>query len=356
MNTLTSHPSPAELIQPPQGFSLGGVVNGNGLQAAGVAARIAQTVQSTVERGMHKLTFGAMGTQCKVQFHGVSAAVARDFQREVVAWVAQFEATYSRFIPDSLIGRINAAAGEHWVEIDPDTERLFAFCQELFFFTRGTFDPTALPLIKLWNWKAQPHVIPSSSAISATRELVGWNKVQRRAGGVFLPRAGMSIDLGGIGKEYAVDCVMNQAIARGIPNVLVDFGQDVRVRGHALDKAFWWIGLDDASNPGQCWAGVAVTDHAVATSGDYVRCFELNGRRYSHILDPRTGYPADSGCHAASVIAPSCTIAGLLATSAIILGAEEGLRLIEMHPGAAGAITTNTNKVYSRKFHEYIPA
>jgi len=331
-------------------------MNDRGFQAADVAARIAQTVQTTVERGMAKLTFGAMGTQCKVQFHGVPAAVARDFQREVVAWVAQFEARYSRFIPDSLIGRINAAAGEHWVEIDPESERLFAFCQELFFFTRGTFDPTALPLIKLWNWKAQPPVVPTTAAIAAARELVGWNKVQRRAGGIFLPQKGMALDLGGIGKEYAVDLVMNQAVARGISNVLVDFGQDVRVRGHALDKEFWWIGLDDALIPGKCWTGVAVTNHAVATSGDYLRCFEVNGRRYSHILDPRTGYPADSGCHGASVIAPSCTIAGLLATSTIILGAEEGLRLIDMHPGAAGAITTRTTKHYSRKFHEYIPA
>jgi len=305
---------------------------------------------------MHKLTFGAMGTQCKVQFHGVSADLAREFQREVVAWVACFEATYSRFLPDSLVGRINAAAGQHWVEIDPDTERLFAFCQELFFFTRGTFDPTALPLIQLWNWKAHPRAIPSGESIAAARELVGWSKVQRRPGAAFLPRAGMSIDLGGIGKEYAVDSVINQAIARGISNVLVDFGQDVRVRGHALDKKFWWIGLDDAVSPGHCWAGVAVTDHAVASSGDYLRCFEVNGRRYGHILDPRTGYPADSGCHGASVIAPTCTIAGLLATSAIILGAEEGMRLIEMHPGAAGVLTTGTHKHHSRKFHEYIPA
>ena len=306
---------------------------------------------------MPRLTFTAMATQCKVQFHGVSASVSREFQNQVVAWVAQFEARYSRFIPDSLIGRINAAAGERWVEIDPDTERLFGLCQELFFFTRGSFDPTApvaaYPPVELEDPAAgHPH-----RRRHPCDPRTGWMEqgpAPPRRG--FLPRAGMSIDLGGIGKEYAVDCVMNQAIARGIPNVLVDFGQDVRVRGHALDKKFWFIGLDDATHPGKCWAGVAVTNHAVATSGDYVRCFDVNGRRYSHIIDPRTGYPADSGCHAASVISASCTIAGLLSTSAIILGAEEGLRLIEMHPGAAGAITTGTNKIYSRKFHEYIPA
>jgi thiamine biosynthesis lipoprotein len=321
-----------------------------------VLARVTQSAQTTVDNGLHKLEFHAMSTLCQVKVHGVSATVACDFQRDVVQWVGQFEARYSRFIPDSLIGRINAAAGEHWVETDPETDRLFQLCHELFFFTRGSFDPTALPLIKLWNWKAQPPVLPDEDDLRAARELVGWNKIQRRVGGIFLPQAGMALDLGGIGKEYAVDCVMNMAVQRGIQNVLVDFGQDVRAHGHAPGKQFWWIGLDDATAPGKCWTGVAVTDHAVATSGDYLRNFKLNGRRYGHIIDPRTGYPALNDCRAVSIIAPSCTIAGLLSTSVCILGAKEGLQLVELHPGAAGAVTTETTKLYSRKFHEYIPA
>jgi thiamine biosynthesis lipoprotein len=323
--------------------------------AAEAIARVTQSARATVEGCLHKLEFRAMSTLCRVNCHGIPATAARDLQRDVVAWISQFEARYSRFIPDSLIGRINAAAGEHWVETDPETDRLFSLCQELFFFTRGSFDPTALPLIQLWNWKQRPPSLPSDDAIQAARELVGWNKIQRRPGGIFLPRAGMALDLGGVGKEYAVDCVMNLAIERGVPNVLVDFGQDVRVRGHAPDKKFWWIGLEDAKQPGKCWAGVAVTDHAVATSGDYLRNFVINDRRYGHILDPRTGYPAFNDCRAVSIIAPSCTIAGLLSTSVCILGAKEGLQLVELHPGAAGAVTTETTKLYSRKFHEYIP-
>ncbi len=344
----------AELTPIPS--NVGSVISNAPLAAGDVFARVSHSAQSSMERGFYKLAFRAMSTHCQVNCHGVSAEVARDFQREVIAWVAQFEARYSRFIPDSLIGRINAAAGEHWVETDPDTDRLFSLCHELYFFTRGSFDPTALPLIKLWNWKAQPPVLPAEPAIRAALDLVGWKKVQRKPGGIFLPQRGMALDLGGIGKEYAVDCVMNLAIQRGIPNVLVDFGQDVRVRGQAPEKKFWWIGLDDATSPGKCWAGVALTDHAVATSGDYLRNFTINGRRYGHILDPRTGYPAFNDCRAVSVIAPSCTIAGLLSTSVCILGAKEGLQLIELHPGAAGAVTTESTKLYSHKFHEYIPA
>lgn len=318
--------------------------------------RVAQSAQATVEGGQHKLAFRAMSTLCQVSLHGVSADAARDFQREVVAWTGQFEARYSRFIPDSLISRINAAAGEHWVEVDAETERIFQLCQELFFFTRRAFDPTSLPLSKLWNWKSQPPALPPDDQIRAALELVGWNKVQRRAGGIFLPRAGMSLDLGGIGKEYAVDCVMNLAIQRGIPNVLVDFGRDVRVRGQAPGKKFWWIGLEDPHAAGKCWTGVAVTDHAVATSADTQRFFEIAGRRYSHIIDPRTGYPAHNGCRAVSVIAPSCTVAGLFSTTVFILGEKEGLQLIETHPGAAGAITTQSTRFYTKRFNDYIPA
>ena len=320
-----------------------------------VLARVAQSARTVLEKGLHKLQFRAMSTHCQVNFHGVSATVARDFQHDVLDWVAWFEATYSRFIPESLVGRINAAAGEQWVETDPETDRLLSLCHELFFFTRGSFDPTALPLIKLWNWKQSPPVLPDDPAIQAALKLVGWGKVQRRKGAIRLPERGMGLDFGGIGKEYAVDCVINMALQRGITNVLVDFGQDVRVHGHSLDKPFWRIGLDDATNPGECWTGIHITDHAATTSGDYLRHFEIGGRRYGHILDPRTGYPALNDCRAVSVIAPSCTIAGLLSTSVCILGARDGMELIELHPTAAGAITTDQNKFYSRKFHEYLP-
>jgi thiamine biosynthesis lipoprotein len=346
-------PPPIEKV--PSGPNRQTAGGGSVALAGEVVARVIQSARMTLENGRHKLDFRSMSTNCHVECHGVSTEQARAFYRDVVAWTAEFEARYSRFVPDSLIGRINAAAGKEWIATDAVTDRLLNLCQELFFFTRGSFDPTALPLIRLWNWKQNPLVMPEEQAIAAARELVGWNNIMRRPGGIFLPREGMSLDLGGIGKEYAVDQVINLAIQHGIANVLVDFGQDVRVRGHAPEKKFWWIGLDDANNPGKCWAGVAVTDHAVATSGDYLRHFVFNGRRYGHILDPRTGYPALNDCRAVSIIAPSCTIAGLLATSICILGPKEGMQLIELHPGAAGAITTETTKLYSRKFHEYLP-
>ncbi len=319
-----------------------------------VHQRILRSATQSTVAGCEKLAFHAMGTICRVQFQAPNASSARAYQSEVLEWVAQFEAKYSRFLSDSLISHINAAAGEHWVEVDSETEMLLKLCGEMFFLTRGAFDPTALPLIRLWNWKVNPPVLPTDAQLRAARELCGWNKVQCRPGAIFLHRVGMSIDLGGIGKEYAVDCVTQMAARHGIANVLVDFGQDLCMRGAPVGKPAWHIGLEDPANPGKCWAGVAIKDKAVATSGDYLRHFMINGRRYGHIIDPRSGYPVDNGCRAVSVIAPSCTVAGILSTTAFILGPTEGLKLIGNYMGADGCITTENSRHETRRFHEYI--
>lgn len=318
--------------------------------------RSAQRTASAIGRGgeaFHQLTFTAMSTACSVKFRGSNPTLARQLQDEILNWVSEFEAKYSRFIPDSLISRINAAAGEHWVEVDPETDAIFNLCQEMIFFTKGVFDPTSLPLIRLWNWKANPPVIPTEDTIAATREIVGWRKIQRRKGGIFLPRNGMCLDLGGIGKEYAVDRVLTMCLNRAITNVLVDFGQDVRVHGQPADKPAWHIGLDDPKNPGKCWTGVAVNNHGVATSGDYLRHFTVEGRRFGHIIDPRTGWPVNNKVMAVSVIAPSCTLAGIISTSAFILGTMDGIQMMHAVPNVEGAIITETGRTQTKGFHHY---
>jgi len=324
------------------------------LTADTVFNRINESARDLPADGARKFGFRAMGTWCEITIGCESRVAAEQFKPAAIRWVAEFEAKFSRFLPDSIVSRINRNAGITWTEIDEETERFLILCQELCFVTRGAFDPTALPLIRLWDWKAAAPVIPTDTAIDAARELVGMRKIQRRKGAVFLPRAGMCIDFGGVGKEYAVDRVTELAVEHGIKNALIDFGQDVRVLGQAPGKPAWHIGLEDPAAPGKCWTGVAVRDMAVATSGDYLRCFQSNGRRYGHILDPRTGRPVDNGCRAVSVIAPSCTVAGVLSTTAFILGPAEGLSLINSQAGAEGCILTGQSRHQTRKFHEYI--
>jgi thiamine biosynthesis lipoprotein len=318
------------------------------------AQRTASVIGSKAPgESFHQLTFTAMSTTCRVNFRTVNATLARQVQDEVLEWLTTFEAKYSRFISDSLISRINAAAGGHWVETDPETDAIFNLCQEMIFFTKGVFDPTSLPLIRLWNWKANPPMIPTENTIAATRNIVGWRKIQRRKGGIFLPHKGMCLDLGGIGKEYAVDRVLTMCLDRGISNVLVDFGQDVRVHGQPADKPAWHVGLDDPKHPGHCWTGVAVNNHAVATSGDYLRHFTVEGRRFGHIIDPRTGWPVNNKVLAVSVIAPHCSFAGIISTAAFILGPREGIEMMQLCPNVEGTVITETGRTQSKGFHHY---
>ncbi len=216
-------------------------------------------------------------------------------------------------------------------------------------------DPSALPLLQLWNWKAEPPIVPSQGEIDVALAKVGWSKVRRSPGQIFLPVAGMGLDLGGMGKEFAVDRVAHLLTSGGAASVLVDFGADVRVMGLPADgRPGWHIGLEDPRKPGGCWCGLGLRDGGVATSGDYRRRFEVNGRLYGHVLDVRTGYPVDNGCRAVSVVAPSCTLAGMLSTALLVLGPEEGMRLLETQFGAAGAIVTNQTIIPSRRFYEHV--
>ena len=319
-----------------------------------VTERVRKSARTEVRGDYYQLTFQAMSTTCRVNFRAATAALAQDCQSEALDWTGAFEARYSRFIPESIIGQINSAAGLDWVEVDEETDRMFSFCAEMVFFTRGVFDPAALPLIRLWNWKADPPQIPDEATIATANDLAGWNKIQRRPRAIFLPQAGMGIDLGGVGKEYAVDQVLEIARRRGLLDVLVDFGQDVRVYGQSPGKGAWHIGLEDPKQPGRCWGTVAVTNHAVATSGDYLRAFTRDGRRYGHILDPRNGQPVMNGCRSVTVIAASCTLAGILSTSAFVLGPRQGLDLVRLCHGTEACITTENSRYQTQNFNAYL--
>jgi thiamine biosynthesis lipoprotein len=297
-----------------------------------------------------------MSTPVNLAFATSIKGMAQDFQRAAIDWIARFEARYSRFLPESIVGQINARGGGDWLEIDEEADGLLSICAEMHRLTRGVFDAAALPLLRIWDWKADPPRVPSESEILAAREISGWTKVQRRPRGIRLPMAGMGIDLGGIGKEFAVDQLVGMARAFGISDVMIDIGQDIRVSGHPPAKDAWYIGLEEPERPGECWTAVRLTDQAVATSGDYFRSFKIGERRYGHILDPRSGLPVSNSCQAVSVIAPSCVLAGILSTAAFILGAEEGLKLIREQAGVEGCITTERARYQTRRFSSYVPA
>lgn len=304
---------------------------------------------------LRKLAFRAMATQCEIQYTAPGGdPQAKKFEAAAEGWVHAFEAKYSRFQPTSIVSRINDAAGQDWVAVDPETEGMLAMCDTLTFMTRGMLDPTALPLIRIWNWKAVPPVIPTPEQIAAALKLVGWSKVQRQPGKVRLPVAGMALDFGGFGKEYAVDLVSLIAKDHGIVDALVDFGHDLRASGAPPGRPAWHIGLEDPKKPGTTWASIGLANKSIASSGDYIRSFTVEGRRFGHIIDPRTGWPVANGCTQATVVASTCLQAGMLSTAAFVAGVEAGLELIRSCPGAEGIILTEKERAQTRGFFNYI--
>ncbi|MES2695831.1 MAG: FAD:protein FMN transferase [Verrucomicrobiota bacterium] len=306
---------------------------------------------------LRKLSFPALGTTCEVQYAAPQGdGQAASFERAAVAWVNAFEAKFSRFRPDSLVSRINDAAGREWVMIDAEMEALLKLCDMLQFMTQGVMDPTLLPLIKLWNYKAETPRIPTEAEIAAAKALVGWKKVQREPGKMRLPEPGMALDFGGFGKEYAVDIVAQMATEHGLAAALVDFGHDLRAVGMPPDRPAWHIGLEDPAKPGTSSASVALVGKGIASSGDYIRGFTIEGKRYGHIIDPRTGWPVANGCMQATVIANSCLQAGVLSTTAFVLGVPKGVDFIQACPGAEGLLVTNRVRAQTRGFFNYVVA
>jgi thiamine biosynthesis lipoprotein len=316
------------------------------------------TPGSTTPAGpLRRLSFPALGTTCEVQYAADDPAQAARFETAAVAWVHAFEAKYSRFRPDSLVSRINAAAGREWVAIDPEMEQMLKLCETLHFMTQGVLDATALPLIRLWNYKAEAPVVPTIQQIADARLMVGWAKVQRAPGKVFLPLPGMALDFGGFGKEYAVDVVAQIAVDHGIANVLVDFGHDLRALGAPPGRPAWHIGLEDPVHPGTASVSVALQgSKGIASSGDYIRGFTAAGKRYGHIIDPRTGWPVANGCQQATVIAGTCLQAGVLSTTAFVLGVPKGIEFIQACPGAEGLLITAKTRAQTRAFFNYVAA
>jgi thiamine biosynthesis lipoprotein len=212
----------------------------------------------------HSIDVKAFGTDCRILFRAGNRQ-AEEFRKNATDWMCSFEARYSRFRPDSIISRINEAAGIEAVRIDEELVRILALCDMFHWSTKGLFDPSTLPLIRLWDFRSKEPRVPSDIEVKRARDLVGWTRIKRDGNSIMLPEPGMGIDLGGFGKEYAIDRVMQMAIGCGIEDILVDFGCDLRVQGTPPQGGLWRIGIEDPGKPDRCEFGIGISGKAVAT-------------------------------------------------------------------------------------------
>jgi thiamine biosynthesis lipoprotein len=241
--------------------------------------------------------------------------------RAAIADVQRIEAKYTRYRDDSVTTAINRAAGGDAIAIDEETLALLRYADRCHRASAGRFDITSGVLRRAWDFRREPPRVPSGAEIDAARALIGWERVEWSERDVRLPQAGMELDFGGIGKEYAVDRAAAIVRDHGIAHALVNLGGDVRALGARLDGAPWRIGIRHPRDPAATIATAELVDDAIATSGDYVRYIEVGGRRHCHILDATTGMPV-THFQSVSVVAPLAVLAGSYATIAMLLGAS----------------------------------
>lgn len=271
---------------------------------------------------LHRFTFRAMAADNEVLVHDDDAARAKSAAELAIAEIRRIEAKYSRYRPDSVVSRINAAAGREPVAIDAETAGLLDYADACWRSSAGLFDATSGVLRRAWAFD-RPRV-PGEAEIAPLLALIGWERVERSGDAVRLSRPGMELDFGGFGKEYAVDRAAAVLHAAGVASALVNLAGDLAILGPQPGGSPWRVGIRHPRREGAIIAALPVSSGAIATSGDYERFIEVDGVRHCHILDPRTGRSA-RGLRSVTVHAPSCLVAGSATTVAMLKGEAGGL-------------------------------
>lgn len=266
----------------------------------------------------HRVAFAAMASPCELLVETGDPLEARLLGDLALAEARRIETTYSRYRDDGAVAAINRAGGRP-VAVDVETADLLDFAARCHALSGGLFDVTSGVLRRAWTFDGGAR-LPSPADVAALLPLVGWSKVTWRRPEITLP-AGMEIDLGGLGKEWAVDRVAALVAQRTAAAVLVNFGGDLRAVGRRRGGAPWEVGVERPGAEATAALQLRLDEGALATSGDARRFVLMDGVRYGHILDPRTGWPAPGAPRSVTVLGDTCLEAGLLATLAMLHGA-----------------------------------
>lgn len=271
--------------------------------------------------------FDAMASPCEILIDATDVLLARHVTALARQEAKRIESKFSRYRSDSVLSAINQSAGQP-VPIDEETFRLLSFADTCYQLSDGMFDITSGVLGKLWKFDGSDR-IPAPAAIAELVSHIGWPQVTLTPQTITLP-AGMQLDLGGIGKEYAVDRVASilASLAPGV-SIVVNFGGDIQVTCRRKHDKPWYIGIENPLKTEQGETLVKIFQGGLATSGDARRFLLKDGQRYSHILNPKTGYPVLNPPRSVTVAAESCTQAGLLSTLAMLQGEQAETFLAE---------------------------
>jgi thiamine biosynthesis lipoprotein len=278
----------------------------------------------------------AMGVPWTITVCAASAPAGQAALAAAFAEIARLDAILSDYDPASELSQLSAASPmESPRRVSPDLWRVLAAAVEVRDASAGGFDPTVGPLATLWRQARRSGRLPLPDKLAAARLAVGPEALELvPPDGVLLPRPGTRLDLGGIGMGYAADRALEVLSRHGIGSALVDASGDVAASGPPPGETGWRIAVAPRAGAGSRAAPLELAHAAVTTSGDAFQAVEIDGVRYSHIVDPRTGLGVD-GRSAVTVVAPDGTTADALATAASVLGPQAGLELVARRPGCA---------------------
>ncbi|NMD43665.1 MAG: FAD:protein FMN transferase [Firmicutes bacterium] len=280
-----------------------------------------------------------MDTDIELQFYCRSSGESRRVKQALFNEMGRLEQLLSCSDPGSEVSAINRAAGKEPVPVSPETAAVIRKALECSSISSGAFDPTIAPLLERWGFREGRYRIPPPEELAQFRAVVDYRLLEAKDGAIYLPRAGMALDLGGIAKGYIVDRGLDLLAEAGISHALINAGGDVGILGPKADGSSWRVGLKHPRGGGIIAVIPRDKRGAIVTSGDYERFFEEDGVRYQHILDPRTGMPA-SALLSVTVVAPTAVEADALSTALFVLGPQRGLALVENLPEVEAVMIT----------------
>jgi len=287
-----------------------------------------------------------MGTIATQKVYGSNAGIA---VKEVADRLKTIESKMAVNLPDSEVNTLNEMAGKGFVSLSPDTIFVLKKAKDFSRLSQGAFDPTVGSLVKAWGISTDMQRVPGRQEIKDLLLKVNYREliIDEEKLEAKLERTGQSVDLGGIAKGYAGDEAIKIYKKYGIESAYINLGGNVVVLGNKPGGKPWKIGIQNPRDVNGKYIGIVeVSDKAVITSGDYERYFEENGERYHHILDPNTGYPANSGLISATIITKLSIDGDALSTAVFVLGLQKGMELVESLEGTEGIFITKDKSIY----------
>ncbi len=292
-----------------------------------------------------------MGNRFEISVVSEDEEWANQRIEEAITEISRIEKLLTTFSDDSQTNQINASAGIQPVKVDKEVFDLIARSLRISELTQGAFDLSYGSIDKsLWNFDKTMTSLPDIATAKSMVRLIDYRNIILDSANqtVFLKEKGMRIGFGGIGKGYAAECAKNLMKKQGVESGIVNAAGDLTTWGRQPNGKEWTIGIADPDAKNKPFSYLNISDMAVATSGNYEKFVVIDGKRYSHTIDPKTGLPV-SGIKSVTVICPNAEIADAMATPIIVMGVRVGLDLVNQMRGIACIIIDDNNKVYTSK-------